>query len=79
VKLPGRPLSIDVLPEMIGDEVFGINEQYSKLHHPSFMDGALLALLFDVISNSFNKEFNVAIMATEIGIMFDKIGTKRYS
>jgi hypothetical protein len=42
------------------------------------MDGALLELLFDVISNSLNKKFNVAIMAADIGIIFDKTGTKRY-
>jgi hypothetical protein len=44
VKLRGRPLSIDVLPEMTGDEVFGINEQRSKLHSNqiAFLVGEIL-------------------------------------
>lgn len=51
--LRGRPLSMDALLEITGDEMFGINEQCSKLHsyQIAFLGGEIL-LVLKVISSS---------------------------
>ena len=46
------------------------------LRHPSSKDLVLLKPLSDAILISFNPDRNAAAMAGEIGMMFDKFGTK---